>query len=161
VAIVDPHGPESLDITHAMSIPTGIRKDKNVTASALFGVAVIQMLRGAFGWLLYGGEYGLAEGFIIFNGGIFVALGIAARWVRVLAALSGAVNIDINAAGFAEKVAPFDKSQPILVNCHAGSRGAIASAALAKLGFKTICNLEGGLEAWEKDGHQPETQKQP
>ena len=68
----------------------------------------------------------------------------------------GAVNIDINAPGFAEKVAQFDKSKSILVNCHAGSRGAIASAALARLGFKTVCNLEGGLAAWEKDGHQSE-----
>jgi rhodanese-related sulfurtransferase len=73
----------------------------------------------------------------------------------------GAVNIDINAPGFAEKVARFDKSKPILVNCHAGSRGAIASAELARLGFKTVCNLEGGLAAWEKDGHQPEKKPQP
>src|SRR5207237_1533919 len=68
----------------------------------------------------------------------------------------GALNIDINAPGFAEKVSKFDKSKPILVNCHAGSRGAIASAELAKLGFKTVCNLEGGLQAWEKTGHQSE-----
>jgi rhodanese-related sulfurtransferase len=73
----------------------------------------------------------------------------------------GAVNIDINAPGFAEKVARFDKSKPVLVNCHAGSRGAIASAALAKLGFKTVCNLDGGLQAWEKDGHQPELTIRP
>jgi len=68
----------------------------------------------------------------------------------------GAVNIDINAPDFASKVAPFDKQQPILVNCHAGSRGAVASAALAKLGFKTVCNLEGGLQAWEKSGKDVE-----
>ena len=68
----------------------------------------------------------------------------------------GAVNIDINAPGFATKVADFDKSKPILVNCHAGSRGAIASVELAKLGFKTVCNLEGGLAAWEKAGNEPE-----
>ena len=73
----------------------------------------------------------------------------------------GAVNIDINAPGFAEQVARFDKSKPILVNCHAGSRGAVASAALAQLGFKAVCNLEGGLAAWEKDGHQSETRTQP
>src|SRR5439155_16993786 len=65
-------------------------------------------------------------------------------------------NIDINAPGFAEKVSQFDKSKPILVNCHAGSRGAVASAELAKLGFETVCNLEGGLQAWEKTGHQSE-----
>ena len=73
----------------------------------------------------------------------------------------GAMNIDINAPGFAEKVSKFDKSKTVLVNCHAGSRGAIASAELAKLGFKTVCNLEGGLDAWEKDGHQPERKTQP
>jgi len=70
--------------------------------------------------------------------------------------VAGAVNIDINAPGFASKVADFDKSKPILVNCHAGSRGAIASAELAKLGFKTVCNLEGGLSAWEKAGNTAE-----
>ena len=75
--------------------------------------------------------------------------------------MPGAINIDINAPGFADKVARFDKSKPILVNCHAGSRGAIASAALARLGFKTVCNLEGGLAAWEKEGHQSETKTQP
>jgi rhodanese-related sulfurtransferase len=69
----------------------------------------------------------------------------------------GATNIDINAPGFGAKVAGFDKSKPILVNCHAGSRGAIASAELAKLGFKTVCNLEGGLAAWEKAGNHPQT----
>jgi rhodanese-related sulfurtransferase len=67
-----------------------------------------------------------------------------------------ALNIDINAIGFADKVAQLDKSKPILVNCHAGARGAIASAELARLGFKTVCNLEGGLAAWEKAGNKPD-----
>ncbi len=75
--------------------------------------------------------------------------------------IPGAINADINSPDFSTKAAQFDKKQAILVNCHAGSRGAIASAELAKLGFKTICNLEGGLVAWEKDGHQPETKTQP
>lgn len=68
----------------------------------------------------------------------------------------GAVNIDINAPGFAAKVANFDKSKPILVNCHAGSRGAIAAAELSKLGFNTVCNLQGGLAAWENAGNKAE-----
>jgi rhodanese-related sulfurtransferase len=73
----------------------------------------------------------------------------------------GALNADINSPDFGAKVAQIDKKQTILVNCHAGSRGAIASAELAKLGFKTVCNLDGGLAAWEKEGHQPETKAQP
>ncbi len=68
----------------------------------------------------------------------------------------GAINIDINSPTFTEKARQLDKRKTILVNCHAGSRGAIASAELAKLGFKTVCNLEGGLDAWEKSGQHAE-----
>jgi rhodanese-related sulfurtransferase len=75
--------------------------------------------------------------------------------------IPGAFNADINSPEFTAKAAQFDKKQPILVNCHAGSRGAIASAKLAELGFKTVCNLDGGLDAWEKSGHQPEPTKKP
>ena len=65
----------------------------------------------------------------------------------------GAINADIHSPDFAAKAAAFNKKKPILVNCHAGSRGAIAAAELARLGFKSVFNLEGGLEAWEKAGH--------
>jgi rhodanese-related sulfurtransferase len=75
--------------------------------------------------------------------------------------IPGAINADINSPDFTAKAAQFDKKQTILVNCHAGSRGAIASAELARLGFKTVCNLEGGMDAWEKSGHQPEPAKKP
>lgn len=69
----------------------------------------------------------------------------------------GALNIDVNAPGFSDKMTGFDKAKPILVNCHVGSRGAIASAELGKLGFKNVYNLEGGLDGWEKAGNHPET----
>jgi hypothetical protein len=74
-----------------MSIPTGIRKDKNVTASALFGVAAIQILIGAIGYFVYSGEMGLLDRIISFSGVFYIALGIAARWTRLPAALIGAV----------------------------------------------------------------------
>ena len=74
-----------------MSIPTGIRKDKNVTASALFGVAAIQIVIGAIGYFVYSGEMGLLDRIISFSGVFYIALGIAARWVRLPAALIGAV----------------------------------------------------------------------
>lgn len=75
--------------------------------------------------------------------------------------IPGAINADINAPDFTDKTASFSKSQTILVNCHAGSRGAVASAALAKRGFKGVCNLEGGLDAWEKAGNHPEAARKP
>ena len=70
--------------------------------------------------------------------------------------IPGAVNADINAPDFAVKATQLDKKATILVNCHAGSRGAIASAELSKLGFRTVCNLQGGLDAWKAAGHEPE-----
>lgn len=72
--------------------------------------------------------------------------------------IPGAINIDINSPTFAQKARELDKKKTVLVNCHAGSRGAIASAELAKLGFKTVCNLEGGMDAWEKLGNHPEAE---
>jgi rhodanese-related sulfurtransferase len=68
----------------------------------------------------------------------------------------GAINLDINDIGFVDRVEKLDKSKPILVNCHGGSRGAIAAAKLAKLGFTNACNLDGGLAAWEKAGNKAE-----
>jgi rhodanese-related sulfurtransferase len=68
----------------------------------------------------------------------------------------GAINSDINSPVFGKTVAEYNKSKPILVNCHAGSRGAIAAAELARMGFKNVYNLEGGLDAWEKSGRNVE-----
>jgi hypothetical protein len=73
-----------------MSNPTGIRKDKNLTASALFGVATIQILIGAIGYFLYSGEMGMLDRIIAFSGVFYIALGVAARWARLPAALAGA-----------------------------------------------------------------------
>lgn len=68
--------------------------------------------------------------------------------------VTGAINLNIHSPDFPAKVAQFDKKKPILVNCHVGSRGAIAAAELSRLGFKNVFNLEGGLDAWEKAGHE-------
>lgn len=45
-----------------------------------------------------------------------------------------------------------DPAKPLLVYCHAGRRSAEAAAALAKLGFTDVRNVEGGILAWEKAG---------
>lgn len=74
-----------------MSIPVGIRKDKNVTASALFGVAAIQILIGAIGYFMYSEQMDMYDHIIAFSGLLFITLGIAARWIRMPAALIGAV----------------------------------------------------------------------
>jgi rhodanese-related sulfurtransferase len=45
-----------------------------------------------------------------------------------------------------------DPKKPVLVYCRSGRRSKAAAAALAKLGFTDIRNLEGGIIAWQKAG---------
>jgi hypothetical protein len=69
-----------------------IRTDKNVTASALFGVAAIQIIIAAINWFLHGGQFdgfGWFDWLITFSGAIYIALGIAAGWIRLPAAIMG------------------------------------------------------------------------
>ena len=41
-----------------------------------------------------------------------------------------------------------DKSQPLLIQCHHGSRSARATAWLLEQGFAKATNLTGGIDAW-------------
>ena len=66
--------------------------------------------------------------------------------------MPGAVNIDINAPDFDQKVAALDKSKSYLVHCAAGLRSARACGKMSQLNFSTLYNLEGGFRAWEKAG---------
>ena len=71
-----------------------VRKDKNVTASALFGVAVIQLIIAGIDWFLHGGQFerfGWIDWLFPLSGVIYIALGIAARRIRLLAAIIGGV----------------------------------------------------------------------
>ena len=70
--------------------------------------------------------------------------------------MPGAVNVDVNAADFQEKVAKLDKSKTYLVHCAAGVRSAKACDKMSKLDFPKLYNLEGGFRAWEKAGNKPE-----
>ena len=71
-----------------------IRTDNNGTASALFGVAAIQIIIAVINWFLHGGQFdGFAwfDWLITFSGAIYIALGFAARWFRLPAAIMGIV----------------------------------------------------------------------
>ena len=69
--------------------------------------------------------------------------------------IPGALNLDVNGSDFATLAAKLDKSKPVLVNCHAGIRGARAAALFSELGFTNVVNLDGGLNAWEAAGNKP------
>ena len=71
--------------------PTGLRRDKNVTSSALFGVAAIQTVIGSLAYFVYSADLGLLDRIIAFGGAFYIALGIAARWSRLPSAAIGAI----------------------------------------------------------------------
>ncbi len=70
--------------------------------------------------------------------------------------IPGAVNIDVNAPDFPEKVARLEKNKTYLVHCGAGVRSAKACDTMSHLAFPKLYNLEGGFKAWETAGNKPE-----
>ena len=66
--------------------------------------------------------------------------------------IPGAVNIDINAPDFDQKVAQLDKNKTYLVHCAAGGRSARACKKLEGVGFKELYDLAPGFRGWEKAG---------
>ena len=66
--------------------------------------------------------------------------------------IHGAVNLDINATDFAQKVAQLDKNTTYLVHCRSGTRSTRACNEMAGLEFPKLYNLQGGFVAWEAAG---------
>jgi len=66
--------------------------------------------------------------------------------------IAGAFQADWNnPEQFKERVTSLDKQQPLYIYCLAGSRSSAAQKWLLKEGFKTVFNLQGGINAWNLD----------
>jgi rhodanese-related sulfurtransferase len=66
--------------------------------------------------------------------------------------IPGAVNVDVNAPEFEEKVSKLDKKKTYLVHCGAGVRSVKACEKMSRLEFPSLVNLQGGFKAWERAG---------
>jgi rhodanese-related sulfurtransferase len=66
--------------------------------------------------------------------------------------LSGATNVDVNAADFGARIGRLTRTSTYLVYCHSGNRSARATAQLHELGFGHVYELTGGIAAWEQAG---------
>ena len=65
--------------------------------------------------------------------------------------ISQAVHIPLQALlGGAER-GRLDPSRPVVAVCRSGNRSELATAMLNARGYNAV-NLEGGMEAWERDG---------
>ena len=66
--------------------------------------------------------------------------------------IQSAQNMDFKAPDFTEQIEKLNKNTPVLVYCLSGVRSANALQTFRDAGFKTVYNLEGGINAWSKAG---------
>lgn len=67
--------------------------------------------------------------------------------------LGGAVNLDIQLAGFADAIQKLDKEKNYLVYCRSGGRSARAMNMMKDKGFSSVYNLQGGITKWKAENH--------
>jgi hydroxyacylglutathione hydrolase len=64
--------------------------------------------------------------------------------------LPAAVHIPLGR--LADRIAELPKGQPLVMQCGAGARSAIAASLLRRAGFADVSNLVGGYQAWVEAG---------
>ena len=62
--------------------------------------------------------------------------------------IPGAMNIDVNAPDFEEKIKALDKKENVAIYCRSGRRSKIAAKKLTATGFKVI-ELNTGFLSWD------------
>ena len=70
--------------------------------------------------------------------------------------IANAINIDVNAPGFKEKIAELSTSGKYVVYCHSGKRSARSADMMAKEGFTSVYNVLGGISQWKASGYDVE-----
>ena len=66
--------------------------------------------------------------------------------------LSGAINIDYEAATFKDDILKLDKDFTYLVYCRTGVRSGMAQNIMKEAGFKNVTSLIGGITEWMAQG---------
>jgi rhodanese-related sulfurtransferase len=72
--------------------------------------------------------------------------------------IQGAMNIDWESGTFERDVLALDKTKTYAVYCRSGNRSGQATSQMAKDGFTSIFNLNGGIIDWTNSGHELVTQ---
>jgi rhodanese-related sulfurtransferase len=66
-------------------------------------------------------------------------------------AIKGAININVNASNFKEKVSTLDKEKSYLIYCRSGMRSVKACNIMSENGYRQLFNLLGGYQAWSSN----------
>jgi rhodanese-related sulfurtransferase len=75
--------------------------------------------------------------------------------------IKGALNIDVKAVDFKEKVEKLDKNGIYLAYCKGGVRSARAMNLMKEWGFREVYNLAGGLTGWQAEKLPLQTEAPP
>ncbi|MBT8219772.1 MAG: rhodanese-like domain-containing protein [Bacteroidia bacterium] len=78
----------------------------------------------------------------------FILLDVRTPGEVSLGMIEGAINIDVEADGFIEKIEMLDKTKPVYLYCRSGQRSETAAGILVEHGFPVIYDLKGGYLAW-------------
>ncbi|MCP3855530.1 MAG: rhodanese-like domain-containing protein [Actinomycetia bacterium] len=66
--------------------------------------------------------------------------------------IEGSIMLDFYEADFADRLAELDTDVPYLVYCRSGNRSGQTSQLMAKLGFASVYDVDGGVIAWADSG---------
>ena len=66
--------------------------------------------------------------------------------------LPDAVNIDVEAADFGQRITELDPEATYAVYCRSGNRSKVAMDQMAGAGFDSLSDLDGGIVAWQSAG---------
>ncbi len=64
--------------------------------------------------------------------------------------IENAINMDWNSADFEQKMKQLNPNKTVLIYCFSGARSMQAAELMRLKGFKTVYELEGGIQAWKK-----------
>ena len=76
-----------------------------------------------------------------------LAIDVRAQREREQKHISGSLSIPLNR--LAENLKTLPKNRPLLVYCAGGYRSSIAASLLQGSGFDSVCEIAGGIAAWE------------
>ena len=66
--------------------------------------------------------------------------------------IPNAKNIDFRSRDFRKQIEALDKTKPVLIYCLSGVRSKLTAMMFHNASFKTIYDLDKGLEGWMKAG---------
>ncbi len=80
-----------------------------------------------------------------------IILDVRTPWEFAKEHIKGAENIDCTDPDFKEQLLKLDREQKYVVYCKSGVRGGKVLDFMKNIGFINVSNMEGGLEAWNKE----------